>query len=141
MTSAKAPDRKTRRVLLVDDHVDTCELFSEFFTMEGHAVTIANDGEAALALMLAKEFDVAFVDIGLPGMDGFEVARSARERLGKAAPLLVALTGFSIPPSVKELETPDFDVYLVKPVSPEKLVAVVATAAAGDAPRAVHEAP
>jgi CheY-like chemotaxis protein len=97
---------------------------------EGHVVTIASDGEQALALLFAETFEVAVIDIGLPGIDGFEVARLTRERLGGAAPLLVAMTGFGGPRGRDASERAGFDAHLVKPVEPAVLVAMIATSRA-----------
>jgi signal transduction histidine kinase len=116
----------SRRVLLVDDHADSRELFQEVLQGEGHAVTVAGDGEEALALLVADAFEVAFIDIGLPGIDGYEVARLTRERLGDGAPLLVAMTGYGGPRGREASERAGFDAHLVKPVDAAAMVAMIA---------------
>jgi CheY-like chemotaxis protein/two-component sensor histidine kinase len=124
------PDGKpgARRVLLVDDHADTRDLFHEVLRSAGHLVTLACNGEQAIALLLAQAFEVAVIDIGLPGMDGYEVARIARERLGEDAPLLLAMTGYGGPREREASERAGFGTHLVKPVEPSALVAAIARA-------------
>lgn len=121
---------RSRRVLLVDDHADTRDLFQEVLRNEGHLVTLACNGEQAIALLLAQAFDVAVIDIGLPGIDGYEVARLTRERLGEDAPHLVALTGYGGLREREASERAGFGTHLVKPVEPSALVAAIATATA-----------
>jgi signal transduction histidine kinase len=116
----------SRRVLLVDDHADSRELFQEVLAGEGHAVTVAGDGEEALALLVADAFEVAVIDIGLPGIDGYEVARLTRERLGDGAPLLVAMTGYGGQRGREASERAGFDAHLVKPIDASALVAMIA---------------
>ena len=116
-----------RAVLLVDDHADSRELFEEILRGMGHTVTVARDGEEALALLLAGDFQVAVIDIGLPGIDGHAVARTARERLGARAPRLVAMTGYSRPLERDASARAGFDVHLVKPVEASDLVAAIET--------------
>jgi two-component system, sensor histidine kinase len=130
----RAPDERPagksgpQRILLVDDHADTRELFLEVLCNEGHVVTLASNGEQALALLLTQTFEVAVVDIGLPGIDGYEVARLTRERLGDDAPLLMAMTGYGGPREREASERAGFGTHLVKPVDPAALVAAIAKA-------------
>jgi DNA-binding response OmpR family regulator len=116
----------TRRVLVVDDDEDTREIFAEALASTGHVVTTASDGEEALAVILRGGLDVALLDVTLPRIDGAEVARRARERLGVSAPYFVALSGHS-PDSPAVLPVP-FDVYFVKPVGMAALFEAVAAA-------------
>jgi two-component system, sensor histidine kinase len=123
----------SRRVLLVDDHADSCELFQEVLRLEGHAVTVANNGQLAVALLLADGFDVAVVDIGLPDIDGCDVARLTRERLGGASPLFVAMTGYAGTREREAATRAGFDLYLVKPVDTATLIEIVAASPANAA--------
>jgi len=116
-----------RRVLLVDDHVDSCELYHEYLSVEGHDVRVVHDGSSAIDLLLRERFDVAVIDIGLPGMDGYEVARRLRATPGVTLPLLVAMTGYSTPDAGHANATL-FDAHLLKPVPPARLAAIVAGA-------------
>ncbi len=114
-----------RRVLLVDDHVDSCELYHEYLMVEGHDVRVVHDGSSAIELLLGERFDVAVIDIGLPGMDGYEVARRLRAQRSVELPLLVAMTGYATPDPTHEHGSL-YDVHLLKPVAPAKLAAIVA---------------
>lgn len=116
-----------RRVLLVDDHVDSCELYHEYLSVEGHDVRVVHDGRSAIELLASERFDVAVIDIGLPGMDGYEVARRLR---GGALPLpfLVAMSGYA-PPDQSEERGRLYDLHLLKPVLPARLAAIVAETA------------
>lgn len=115
------------RVLFVDDLEDLRELFEDLLTHHGHEVVLASDGESALAALETGPFDIVFVDIGLPGMDGFEVARRIRLRLGDAMPHLVAMTGFRPEPGDAGSDR-TFDLHLVKPVESAAIVALVEAA-------------
>jgi two-component system, sensor histidine kinase len=110
-----APDG-ARRVLVIDDHDDSSDLVREVLVQAGHDVTVAGSGEAGLAALLSDAFDVAFVDVGLPGLDGYEIARRARARLGAQTPILVATTGFARRQDREAAEQAGFDLHLAKPV-------------------------
>jgi two-component system, sensor histidine kinase len=88
-----------------------------------------------MTLLLTDAFDVAVVDLGLPGLDGYAVARRARETLGANSPLLVAMTGYGGPNERAASAHAGFDVHLVKPVPPETLAEIIAKPRP---PRAVH---
>ena len=114
----------TRRVLLVDDHIDSCELYHEYLSVEGHEVRVVHDGPSAVDLLQRERFDVAVIDIGLPGMDGYEVARRLRARGELELPLLVALSGYASPDPT-DANARLFDAHLLKPVAPARLAALV----------------
>ncbi len=116
----------SRRVLVVDDNVDAAELLGEVLEMDGHRVTVVHDGTAALERMGAEEPEVIFLDIGLPGMDGYEVARRIRERAGGAGPRLVAVTGYGQASDRQRSREAGFDAHLVKPVELEQVRELVA---------------
>ena len=121
------PDRPAgRRVVLIDDSVDSVEALSMLLELEGHVVHVAYDGLAGLALIEAVAPDVVFCDIGLPGMDGFQVARAAR--LLPRVPLLVAITGYGQANDSPGGGDGSFDHYLVKPVDPAAVLALLARA-------------
>src|SRR5687768_14056779 len=121
------PETTKRRVLLVDDHVDSCELYHEYLSVEGHDVRVVHDGSSAIELLLSERFDVAVIDIGLPGMDGYEVARRLREKTAIDLPFLVAMTGYG-PPDPSHDHGALYDAHLLKPVPPAKLAAIIAGA-------------
>ena len=86
--------RAARRILVVDDNEDALELLAEVLRDAGHVVTTAKDGPTALEAMKTFHADVAILDIGLPVMDGYELAGRLRAELGEATPRLIALTGY-----------------------------------------------
>ncbi len=114
------PVRRTagRRVLVVDDNVDAALLLVAALEEMGHTTLVTHDGPSALAQLAEFKPDVAVLDIGLPVMDGFEVAQRIRGQLGAAAPRLIAVSGYAPPTSAHDQV---FDEYLVKPVALERL--------------------
>jgi len=104
-------------VLLVDDNDDGRTMLRQVLEGAGHRVTEAVDGPQALDRAIAGAFDVALIDIGLPGLDGLEVARRLR-RMGPrlATTLLVAITGYGAPQDHARSRAAGFDLHLVKPV-------------------------
>jgi signal transduction histidine kinase/DNA-binding response OmpR family regulator len=113
-TMAESPGQP-RRVLVVEDQPALARVTVALLKKLGHQVRAAADGPEAL--LAAREFDpeVILLDIGLPGMDGYEVARSLRNEMGPAAPLLVAMTGYSQHEVNRHARKADFDFHLVKP--------------------------
>lgn len=109
------------RVLVVDDNVDSAETLAMLLRVKGHEVRTANDGPTALEKARAYQPDVVFLDIGLPGMDGYEVARRLREQAGRKPVFLAALTGYGRDEDRRLGEEAGFDHYLVKPVEAEDL--------------------
>lgn len=112
----------SRRILVVDDNADAAELVGEVMSMLGHVVTLANNGQEALAA--AEDFlpDVVFLDIGMPDMDGYEVATRLRgNRLFDAA-RIVALTAWGDLASRARAAECGFDAHLVKPANLDKLL-------------------
>jgi CheY-like chemotaxis protein len=114
-----------RRILVVEDSDDAREVLTELLELAGHQVVAVADGLTAVqhASLLAP--DVVLVDIGLPGIDGFEVARRLRQALGQA-PFLVALTGHARDEDREEALAAGFDLHLVKPVDVARLERIVA---------------
>jgi CheY-like chemotaxis protein len=109
-------------VVLVDDNEDMREMMVAFLRAAGHRVEDACDGVVGLSTILARRPDVAIVDIGLPGLDGFEVARKVRAELGEGI-RLVAITGYGQPDDRARSGDAGYDVHLVKPTSPDELLA------------------
>ena len=109
-----------RRVLLVEDNEDTREVLRELLEMWGHQVAVAEDGFKGVERFPSQRPHVALVDLGLPGMDGFQVARRIRESEGGQDVYLVALTGYSGEHRTRAMEA-GFDLHLVKPVKPDEL--------------------
>jgi PAS domain S-box-containing protein len=110
-----------RRVLLVEDNADISDLIQMQLRMWGHEVSIADDGPSGLEAALGQRPDIAFVDVGLPGMDGYEVARQIRSAEGGERMRLVAMTGYGRPEDRDRALAAGFDAHLVKPVDPRQL--------------------
>jgi signal transduction histidine kinase/CheY-like chemotaxis protein len=112
---------RSRRVLVVEDNRDAREMLRTVLELNGHTVLDAGDGAAAIRLAGESAPDVVVLDIGLPDLDGFEVARRIRARLG-ATTRLVGLSGYGDEEARRTGRDAGFDVHLVKPVSPEVLL-------------------
>ena len=116
------PDPKQlagRRVLIVDDNGDAAELLALMLEKGGYETVVAHDGQAAIEAALSVAPHFVILDIGLPGMSGYQVAGQLRKRLGDAA--LIALTGWGTPEDRRKALAAGFDVHLTKPVSPSDL--------------------
>jgi CheY-like chemotaxis protein len=105
-----------QRILVVDDNRDAAEMLAMQLRFKGHEVRTANDGLAALAAVRAQPPDVVLCDIGMPDMDGLEVARYLRQDLGLKQALLVALTGYGGEEDRRRSREAGFNAHLVKPV-------------------------
>jgi CheY-like chemotaxis protein len=118
-----APDRATPRlrVLVVDDNVDAGEALAQFMQLSGHLVSLAHNGFDAIEAAARLRPQVAILDIGMPGMDGCEIARRLRTDLGLHSVLLIALTGLSFEQDHQRTRAAGFDHHLVKPVNLERL--------------------
>jgi CheY-like chemotaxis protein len=109
----------------VDDNADITEMLAFGLEQAGHATAQAADGVEALEVARSFSPDVAFVDIGLPGLDGHEVGRRLRSRLGGRV-LLVAVSGYGQPEDIARTRDAGFDHHLVKPVPIERIKELVA---------------
>jgi len=126
--ASRAPDELARggpgrpkRVLVVEDNPDVAELMRLQLRMWGHEVSTAEDGHSGLQAALRLRPDVALIDVGLPGLDGYEVARQVRSAEGGDRIRLVALTGYGRPEDRDRALAAGFDAHLVKPVDPRQL--------------------
>ncbi|PYM17871.1 MAG: hybrid sensor histidine kinase/response regulator [Candidatus Rokuibacteriota bacterium] len=117
--------RQARRVLIVEDNADAREMLRTALELLGHTVSEAGDGEAGVTQAAATRPDVAIIDLGLPGLDGYGVAAHIRRQPGGETVLLVALTGYGLPEDRRRSADAGFDVHLVKPVEPEQLAEVI----------------
>jgi CheY-like chemotaxis protein len=118
-----------RRVLVVDDCQDTAESLALLVRLWGHEARTAYRGQAALEAFRRHRPHVTLLDLGLPGMTGFDVAREVRKLEG-AGPLLVAITGFGREQDVQRCWEAGFNLHLLKPVDPDTLERLL-TAEAG----------
>jgi CheY-like chemotaxis protein/two-component sensor histidine kinase len=122
--AARAPGagrRRGGRVLVVEDSPDSADSLAEIVRMLGYEADVAYDGRTALAKLASAPADIVLSDIGLPGMDGYEVARAIRASCGPAV-RLVALSGYAQADDVKRALDAGFDAHLAKPASVEQLV-------------------
>jgi CheY-like chemotaxis protein len=128
-TPAAAPAVPGLRILVVDDNQDSACSMTLLLELQGHQVNVAHAGQAALKI--AGEFrpDVILLDIGMPGMNGYEVARQLRVQDTFADTVLVAVTGYGRASDVKQTEAAGFDHHLVKPIDYEKLQSLLAARA------------
>ena len=125
--SAAAPalHRASSRILLVDDNEDALLLLAESLSLLGHEVRTASDGPSALQLAETFQPQIGLLDIGLPGMDGYELARRLRT-LMQTEPFLVALSGYGQESDRTASRAAGFALHLVKPVELETLERVIA---------------
>jgi signal transduction histidine kinase/ActR/RegA family two-component response regulator len=134
-SSAPAEGRSPARVVLVEDGADIRDLLKEWLEMEGHAVFTAEDGPTGVERILEVQPDIAFVDIGLPDLDGYEVAKQVRANGSKA--VLVALTGYGQVDDRRRAGQAGFDRHMTKPVD---LAELQGTLVALSAARRAHSA-
>lgn len=123
---ANGKAHRSRRVLIVDDNADAAELLEMLVRSWGHEAAVANEGASALDMAQGAGFDVVLLDIGLPGIDGYEVARRLRVHPGGEELFIVALTGFDRDADREEARAAGFDTLVIKPVEPEQLRTLLA---------------
>lgn len=122
---AEGEARRSRRILLVDDNRDGAESLAMLLRLWGHDVRVAHDGVAALKLATADIPDIALLDLGLPGLDGYQVAQRLGET-GKRPRSLIALTGYGQEEDRRRTSEAGFDHHLTKPVDLDELQAILA---------------
>ncbi|HET8644926.1 MAG TPA: response regulator, partial [Vicinamibacteria bacterium] len=108
-----------RKVVVADDNEDAAEMMRALLELDGHTVQVAGDGQAALDLIAAFSPEVAVLDIGMPGMDGYEVARRVRAQ-GRQV-YLIAVTGWGQESDRRRAEAAGFDAHLTKPANPDDI--------------------
>ena len=113
--------QSTLRVMVVDDNVDAAATLGMLLEHMGHDVNIAHDGERALQAAAAQNPDVVFMDIGLPEMSGYQVARRMRTDLGLTRAYIVALTGYGSTVDQYNSREAGFNMHIVKPIEPDQL--------------------
>ncbi len=123
----KQPASGGRRILIVEDNADAREMLRAALALSGHDVCAAADGAAGIAAATRAPPDVALVDIGLPDIDGYEVARRLRSMQNGARIGLIAVSGYGQARDQRRALDAGFDVHLTKPVAPERLQQVIAT--------------
>jgi CheY-like chemotaxis protein/nitrogen-specific signal transduction histidine kinase len=121
---SRAPARACR-ILVAEDNPDAREMLQLMLSLNGHDVTVASDGVVAVALATEIRPQIAFLDIGMPRMDGYDAARRIRETLGSSV-VLVALTGWGQDEDKRRSREAGFNHHLTKPPDPEALEALIA---------------
>ena len=114
-----------RRILLIEDNADAAEMLALLLMQDGHHVDVRNDGPSGLRAALDAPYDVIVCDIGLPGMDGFQVISSARAALVAPLPCFVAASGYSQLGEFDRAGQAGFDHYLVKPINIDALSKII----------------
>ena len=125
MSDATPLARVARRILIADDNADAAELLAMWLKMSGHDARSALDGEAALVLAETMRPDVVLLDIAMPKMDGYEVARRIREKPWGSQATLIALTGWDREDDLRRSREAGFDHHLTKPVDPSAIEALI----------------
>jgi CheY-like chemotaxis protein len=116
-----------REVLIVEDNADAAETLRRLLELSGHRVRVAHDGVAGLEALLSGSAQIALIDIGLPRMDGYELARRMRASLdGRARPFMVAVTGYGLAEDRSRALAAGFDEHLTKPIDAAALARVLA---------------
>ena len=123
--------RKSCRVLVVDDNVDAAQTVAMLLDMSGHESRMAHDGPGGLEAVLAWQPDVVLLDIGLPGLNGFEVARLIRQQPLHKNVVLVALTGYGLEADRQRSREAGFDHHLVKPADFDEIEKILASLSQG----------
>ena len=116
----------SRRILVVDDNEDSADALTVLLRLQGHLVESANDGPRALEAAERFQPDVILLDIGMPGMNGYEVCREIRQQPWGAAILLIAQTGWGKDQDRQRTKEAGFDGHLTKPIDHERLEEILA---------------
>src|SRR4051812_20531359 len=115
----------SRRVLIADDNVDFAMSLEAILTSIGHDVRVTHDGRSAVDVAASFVPEIAFVDIGLPGRNGYDVARSLRQMPQTATCALIAVTGWGQDEDRRRSLEAGFGIHLVKPVDPQQVIDIV----------------
>ncbi|HEX6723592.1 MAG TPA: ATP-binding protein [Burkholderiaceae bacterium] len=127
-SAATTHSSRARRVLVVDDNQDAADSMAGLLELNGHHVAVAYDGPASVEAACADEYDLVLLDIGLPGLDGYQVARRIRELCAQTTrrTKIVALTGWGQSEDRRRSRESGFDDHLVKPIDPQALIGLLA---------------
>jgi CheY-like chemotaxis protein len=142
-TAAEAPQLKPAmrplRIVIADDNGDAAESLAMLLRMDGHEVSVAHDGAAALNIVDAVRPHVAVLDIGMPGLNGYQVAQRIRSSLNAEPIVLVALTGWGQARDLERAKAAGFDHHLIKPAEPSQLQSLIADITAGVQPPGISQ--
>jgi len=117
--------RRHRKILIVDDNVDAAKSLGEFLKVSGHAIHIAHDGESAIRTAARLQPDVVILDIGMPALNGYQVAQRLRADVGLASSLLLAVTGYAQERDRIAARAAGFDHHFAKPLDIRRLQAIL----------------
>jgi CheY-like chemotaxis protein len=118
--TAAHPEEVRRRVVVIDDNVDSADMMAMFVSTLGGESRVAYSGENGLSLVANFRPDVVLLDIGMPGLDGYETCRRIRKALGESV-VVVAMTGWGQERDKQQARNAGFDAHLTKPVDPTVL--------------------
>jgi CheY-like chemotaxis protein len=122
---SESPAARSRRIFIADDNRGSAETLAALLRMQGHQVTIVHDGPAAVSAFTDLAADVVLLDIGMPGLDGYEVAQKMRRSRPAAALTLIAVTGWGQEHDKERAFAAGFDYHLTKPVDFDRLAQLV----------------
>jgi CheY-like chemotaxis protein len=138
-TAAVENATESRRILVVDDNRDATETLAALLQLSGHQTATAFDGKAALEIADAFRPHVLLLDIGMPELNGYEVARSVRSLPWGRDALLIALTGWGQDEDRRRSQEAGFDAHLVKPVDHGQLMRLLAELPRAERPKDAEE--
>jgi CheY-like chemotaxis protein len=124
---AKPRNAMPLHIVVIEDNADIRETMRMLLAMWGHHVAMAPDGVEGLQLVLKERPDVALIDVGLPRMNGYDLARRIREDIPDGTPRLIAVTGYGQPADRTEAARAGFDAHLLKPIDPDMLEGLLAS--------------
>jgi CheY-like chemotaxis protein len=122
---SSAGDSPRYRILVVDDNADAAAALASLLKTHGHEVLAVNEGNKALSAAEGFRPQIVMLDVGMPGMNGLELARRLRQRNGSPRPFIVAVTGWAKPEDEALSREAGFDLHLVKPVEEPELLKVI----------------
>jgi CheY-like chemotaxis protein len=127
MINEHLKNKNSLRIMVVDDNIDGAETLSLFLELEGHTLSMAHDGMEAVKLATGFKPQVIFLDIGMPGMNGYETAEEIRRISDLEGVILVAVTGWDAETKRIESGETGFDYYFTKPTKIEKINTLLST--------------
>ena len=125
-SAAPTPQKVRRRVLVVEDNLDTVHTLARLLQEMGHVVDYAINGYAAMELARRFQPDFVLLDLGLPGMDGFELCRRLKGEAGLVHTRFIAITGYALEEYRQRSKDAGFDMHLTKPLDPRVLEQLLA---------------
>jgi len=126
-------EARSREILVIEDNLDAQETLAEILALQGHRVHLARDGRSGLELARKHRPEIVLCDIGLPDLDGYQVARDLRRDPGLRATRLIALSGYAQPEDLEQAREAGFDAHLAKPPEIDELLAALSSG--GPTPR------